>query len=56
MKTIDELARCLFWVAGIRLHQGKTRVRNKAGVPSEDVHILGDEAWQPDGVVVLGTP
>ena len=57
VKTIhDELARCLFRVAGIPLHQGKTRVWNKAGVPPDDVHILGDEAWQLDGVVVLGTP
>ena len=45
-----------FQVAGIHLHQGKTRVWNKGGIPPEDVHISGPEAWQPEGIVVLGTP
>ena len=44
MMIYDELARCRIRVAGIRLHQGKTRVWNKARVPPEGVHILGDEA------------
>ena len=57
VKTLyDELARCLFRVAGIHLHRGKTRVWNKASIQPEDVHILGPEAWQPEGIVVLGTP
>ena len=55
MTIYDELVRCLFGVAGIRLHQGKTRVWNKAGVLLDDVHTLGYKAWQLDGVVVLGT-
>ena len=46
----DELSRCLSRVAGI------TRVWNKAGIPPEDVHNLGPEAWQPEGIDVLGTP
>ena len=51
VKTIYDV----FGVAGIRLHQGKTRVWNKAGVLLDDVHTLGYKAWQLDGVVVLGT-
>ena len=39
-------------IAGISLHQGKTRVWNPAGVVAE----VGQEAWQPDGITVLGTP
>ena len=57
MKQIYEaLARALHSVAGIRLHQGKTRVWNKAGTQPEDVDTLGENAWQPGRVMVLGTP
>ena len=52
----DALARALHRVAGIRLHQGKTRVCNKGGVQPDHVDTLGEDAWQPHGIVVLGTP
>ena len=52
----DKLADCLLRVAGIHLHQGKTRVWNKSGVPPDDVQQLGAEAWQPAEIKVLGTP
>ena len=51
----EALARALHRVAGIRLHQGKTRVWNKAGTQPEDVDTLGENVWQPGGVMVLGT-
>ena len=43
-------------IAGIRLHQGKTRVGNSAGVVPDNIAEVGQEAWQPDGITVLGTP
>ena len=43
-------------VAGIRLHEGKTKVWNRSGTAPEDVEELGEEAWQPEGLKVLGTP
>ena len=43
-------------IAGIRLHQGKTRAWNKAGVVPDDILNVGAEAWQPEGITVLGTP
>ena len=52
----DTLTECLWRVAGIRLHQGKTRVWNKSGIPPPDVHQMGPETWQPEGIKVLGTP
>ena len=52
----EALAKALHRVAGIRLHQGKTRVWNKAGTKPEDVDTLGENVWQPGGVMVLGTP
>ena len=52
----DALARALHRVAGIRLHQGKTRVWNKGGVQPDHVDTLGEDAWQPHGIVVFGTP
>ena len=52
----DALARALHRVVGIRLHQGKTRVCNKGGVQPDHVDTLGEDAWQPHGIVVLGTP
>ena len=43
-------------IAGVRLHQGKTRTWNKAGVVLNDIRNVGVEAWQPEGITVLGTP
>ena len=50
----DTLAECLYKVAGIRLHQGKTRVWNRGGVQPADVALLGPDVWQPQGVMVSG--
>ena len=50
------LSETLARVAGIRLHQGKTKVWNKAGTAPENVQELGPEACQPQGLKVLGTP
>ena len=52
----DFLAAALLRVAGIQLHQGKTRAWNRAGIPPEDIEELGPEVWQPCGITVLGTP
>ena len=52
----DTLAECLWRVAGIQLHGGKTKVWNKGRVPPPHVDQLGPEAWQPEGIKVLGTP
>ena len=49
------LSEALARVAGIRLHQEKTKVWNKARRAPEDVQELGPEAWQPQGLKVLGT-
>ena len=50
----------MFWpespLAGIRLHLGKTKVWNKGGVEPEHIHTMGENAWQPSGIMVLGTP
>ena len=43
-------------IAGIRLHQGKTRAWNKAGVMPDNIMDIGAEVWQPEGITVLGTP
>ena len=50
------LSEALERVAGIRLHQGETRVWNRSGTAHQDVWELGLEAWQPQGIKVLGTP
>ena len=52
----DAVARALFRVAGIRLHLGKTKVWNKGGVEPEPIHTMGENAWHPSGIMVLGTP
>ena len=52
----DLLATTLHRVAGIRLHQGKTQVWNKAWILPQNVEDLGPEVWQPSGITVLGTP
>ena len=53
VKPIREvLARALHRVAGIRVHQGKTSVWNKA--QPEDVDSLGENVWQRGEVTVLG--
>ena len=51
-----QMSESLERVAGIRLHQGKTRVWNAGGIPPEDVLELGRDAWQSHGLKVLGTP
>ena len=43
-------------VAGIQLHQGKTRAWNQAGIEPENIAEIGQEVWQPEGITVLGTP
>ena len=50
----DTLAECLWRVAGIQLHGGKTKVWNQGRVPPPHVDQLGPEAWQPEGIKVLG--
>ena len=52
----DVWARALFRVAGIRLHLSKTKVWNKGGVEPEHIHTVGENAWQPSGIMVLGIP
>ena len=43
-------------VASIRLHEGRTGVWNRSGTAPVDIEELGEEAWQPKGLKVLGTP
>ena len=50
------LANRLETIAGIQLHEGKTRVWNRAGVCSDGVVGLGPEVWGPSGAKILGTP
>ena len=38
-------------MAGIRFHQGKTRVWNTGGVQPADVALLGPDVWEPQGVI-----
>ena len=52
----DTLAECLWRVADIQLHGGKTKVWNKGRVPPPTRISSGQEAWQPEGIKVLGTP
>ena len=56
VKANDTLAECLWRVVGIQLHRRKTKVWNKGRVPLPHVDQLGPEAWQPEGIKVLGTP
>ena len=46
----------LFDGAGIRLHAGKTRVWNKAGICLPNMGDLGPEVWNTEGIKILGTP
>ena len=50
------LAKELQEKAGIRLHHGKTRVWNAAGMIPDGIQDLGPEVWSPEGLMVLGTP
>ena len=50
------LERHLTSVAGIWLHQGKTRVWNRAGLRPPNLEDLGRDVWSPEGIKVLGTP
>ena len=52
----DLLAAALARVAGIQLHQGKTRAWNRAGVIPNNIDQFGPEVWQPESITVLGTP
>ena len=49
----DQLAEALSTVAGIRLHQGKTRVWNTIGQCPEDNADLGPKVWSIDGIMVF---
>ena len=51
----NSLAEKLFQGAGIRLHEGKTRVEPRCECPA-DMQNLGPDVWSPDGVKILGTP
>ena len=54
---MHSLLEAAFWsVAGIRLHQGKTRAWNRGSIVPEDIEEISPEAWQPAGIKVLGTP
>ena len=46
----------LFDGAGIRLHAGKTRVWNKAGICPPNMGDLRPEVWNAEGIKILGTP
>ena len=50
----DWLAESLIRVAGIHLHEGKTRVWIASG--TDNVEELGPDVLQPRGITVLGTP
>ena len=52
----DALRRALLRVAGIHLHQGKTRVWNKGSVQPEQEENLGQDAWQPKGLLCWAIP
>ena len=52
----NHLAEGLVRVAGIKLHEGKTRVWNRSQDVFPNVEELGPEVWQPRGITVLGTP
>ena len=52
----DWLAESLIRVAGIHLHEGKTRVWNASGTMPDNVEELGPDVWLPRGITVLGTP
>ena len=52
----EVLRRHLGEVAGIRLHEGKTRGWNRAGVCPPRLEDLDPDVWSPSGVKVLGTP
>ena len=43
-------------MAGIQLHNGKTRCWNGSGLYPQDMEELGPEVWSPRGVKVPGTP
>ena len=56
-KPIYEVLRDRLQVsAGIQLHQGKTRVWNRAGVRPLGIEEWGEDVWSPHGLKILGTP
>ena len=42
--------------AGIRLNIGKTRTWSRGGTRPPDLDDLGEDAWDPEGIKILGTP
>ena len=42
--------------AGIELNLGKTKVWNRAGREPPQMHEIGEDAWSPNGVIMLGSP
>ena len=56
VKELSLLADALIRVAGIHVHQGKTRAWNRGGIPPDNIADLGPEVWQSEGITVLGTP
>ena len=56
LRVLGRRVEAMMRIAGIRLHQGKTRAWNNAGVVPNDILNVGAEAWQPEGITVLGTP
>ncbi len=54
----DMLREALGRIAGIELHNGKTRIWNRAGSKPPLIDDLGGDegAWSPAGVVILGVP
>ena len=52
----DLLADRLHNMAGIQLHEGKTRTWNAAGECLPRMALLGPDVWSPRGVKILGTP
>ena len=46
------LGEALSRVAGIHLHEGKTRVWNRGGIAPGQVEELGPAAWNCDGITV----
>ena len=56
VQIYDILKREFWEKPGIALHEGKTRVWNKAGFRPDGIQNLGENAWSPEGIKVLGTP
>ena len=55
-KIYDLLAKHLDEHANIKLNAGKTRTWNRTGTLPEGMDTLGENAWSPKGLLILGTP